>query len=145
MIVKTSAWDRQGIDEFLEAQTIPVRLACLTSRSTPVVCSLWYLWEDGALWCATQASARVVDYLSAHPDCGFEVAPDLPRDVDSFLAIALAKKPDDRFQTARDFAAAFRDATRNQLDTGLRRRARSLLQERPWGRRASEPGGRKDA
>lgn len=74
----SSAWDREGIGVFLRTQTIPLRLACLTRRATPIVCSLWYRWDDDALWCATQSSARVVNYLSAHPDCGFEVAPESP-------------------------------------------------------------------
>jgi hypothetical protein len=39
---------------------------------------LWYLFEEGSLWCATQKSARVVDYLTRNPACGFEVAPESP-------------------------------------------------------------------
>jgi serine/threonine-protein kinase len=74
-----------------------------------------------------------------------EVAVDLPRDVDAFVAIATAKRADDRFQTAQDFADAFAAAARGALDPALRRRARSLVHERPWGRRASDPGGRREA
>lgn len=74
----SSAWPRDGIQSFLERQRIPLRLACLDRRDEPLVCSLWYLFEEGSLWCATQKSARVVDYLTRNPACGFEVAPESP-------------------------------------------------------------------
>jgi len=37
---------------------------------------LWYLHDEGALWCATQKTAKVASYLALHPVCGFEVAPE---------------------------------------------------------------------
>lgn len=74
----SSAWPRAEIQRFLEQQRIPLRLACLDRRGEPIVCSLWYLFENEALWCATQKSARVVDYLERNPVCGFEVAPEAP-------------------------------------------------------------------
>ncbi len=40
--------------------------------------SLWFLYEDGAFWCATNGKARLVDYLQSQPRCGFEVAGDTP-------------------------------------------------------------------
>jgi hypothetical protein len=75
---RDSAWDAPGIEQFLRVTTIPVRLACLTASGAPLVCSLWYLYADGALWCATQASARIVALLAREPRCGVEVAGDLP-------------------------------------------------------------------
>ena len=71
-----SVWSLQAIEDFLDGQRIPVRLACLTPSGGPVVCSLWYLYDDGALWCATQKSARVAGYLALQPACGFEIAPE---------------------------------------------------------------------
>lgn len=40
------------------------------------MCSLWYLYDDGVLWCATQKKAAVVSFLKSEPNCGFEVAPE---------------------------------------------------------------------
>jgi len=40
--------------------------------------SLWYLYDNGKLYCATQASARVVGYLRECPHCAFEIAADEP-------------------------------------------------------------------
>ena len=74
----SSAWSWAAIQSFLERQQIPLRLACVDRRDEPIVCSLWYLFEGDSLWCATQKSARVVDYLERNPVCGFEVAPEAP-------------------------------------------------------------------
>ncbi|MBN1247191.1 MAG: pyridoxamine 5'-phosphate oxidase family protein [Anaerolineae bacterium] len=63
---------------YLRQVVIPVRLACVTASGWPAVLSLWYLYEDGLLKCATQASARVVAYLRNEPRCAFEVAADVP-------------------------------------------------------------------
>ena len=64
-----------------------------------------------------------------------ELAPHLPPDVDLFLAVALAKRPIDRFATVSELADAFRAATTDRLDTALRRRADLLLADLPWGGR----------
>ncbi len=76
MIRSNSAWSAQEIASFLSRQLIPIRLACLTPKGSPIVCSLWYHHDDGALWCATQKTAKVVSYLQQQPICGFEIAPE---------------------------------------------------------------------
>ena len=40
--------------------------------------SLWYLWEDDALWCATGADADVVRHLGADDEVAFEVSTNDP-------------------------------------------------------------------
>lgn len=54
-------------------------------------------------------------------------------DVDRVLAIALAKVPGDRFETAAELAAALEAAARGGLDPKLRARADRLLEKQPWG------------
>lgn len=61
---------------YLDSLKIPLRLSCTTQSGWPVVVSLWYLYQDGVLMCATQKSARVVEYLEENPRCGFEIAED---------------------------------------------------------------------
>ena len=73
-----SAWDAKGIEEFLTDSVIPVRLACVSASGAPLVCSLWFLYADESLWCATQSSAKLVEYFRANSACGFEVAPESP-------------------------------------------------------------------
>jgi len=65
-------------ERYLQGVAIPMRMACTTQSGWPTVLSLWYLYEDGVLKCATQASARVVGYLRNNHRCGFEIAGDLP-------------------------------------------------------------------
>ena len=76
LVKKSSAWDRQSIDAFLQSTVIPIRLACADTEGVPLICSLWYLYDDGAIWCATQQSSAIVRLLDDKRQCGFEVAPE---------------------------------------------------------------------
>ena len=72
---------KQNLDQladFLEKTRIPIRIACRNKSGWPVVLSLWYLHEDGFLYCATQKSAKVIQYLENDPRCAFEIAEDSP-------------------------------------------------------------------
>lgn len=71
-------WALPRVQRHFEETVIPVRLACRTPSGWPLVLSLWYLYRDGALWCATSASAHLVRCLERDPRCGFEVARDAP-------------------------------------------------------------------
>ena len=76
IIRQGSAWDVSGIEKFLRDNLIPIRLACLSGSGHPLICSLWYDFNDGALWCATRDDAHVAKLLTRNPQCGFEVAAD---------------------------------------------------------------------
>lgn len=70
-------WDLATIERYLQSTVIPVRLAT-AGRNGPMVQSMWFLWRDCHLWCATQDSAVVAHRLEADPHCAFEVAGDMP-------------------------------------------------------------------
>lgn len=70
-------WDEPQVVHWLRGARIPVRLAVLTARG-PLVVSLWYRFDGGALWCATRGDADVVEHISADPRVGIEVGPDIP-------------------------------------------------------------------
>jgi len=72
--ILTGPWSREQIADFLDQQAIPLRLGCHTSSGWPVVASHWFVYRDGALWCATQARAKIVRYLGDDPRCAFELA-----------------------------------------------------------------------
>ena len=76
LVKKTSAWDQQSIDAFLQSTFIPVRLACSDHEGVPLICSLWYLYDNEVIWCATQHSAVIVRLLEDQRQCGFEIAPE---------------------------------------------------------------------
>jgi serine/threonine-protein kinase len=59
----------------------------------------------------------------------------LPVDVERVLALGLAKRSDDRLDSARGFAAALRSAFAGSLSPPLRARADALLASAPWGSR----------
>jgi serine/threonine-protein kinase len=58
--------------------------------------------------------------------------PELAEDVGLWLRVAIAKRPEDRFQAAREMAAAFEDAVAERLAPRVRERARALLLHKPW-------------
>jgi nitroimidazol reductase NimA-like FMN-containing flavoprotein (pyridoxamine 5'-phosphate oxidase superfamily) len=68
----------EQIDTYLLETVVPLRVACVDPDGHPLVLSLWFLWREGALWCATSPDARVVALLRADPRSGFEVARDAP-------------------------------------------------------------------
>jgi serine/threonine-protein kinase len=53
--------------------------------------------------------------------------------IDAVLAIALAKRPADRFDSALHFGQSFELACKGELDASLRERANILLRAHPWG------------
>jgi hypothetical protein len=57
----------------------------------------------------------------------------LSLDIDRVMAIAMAKSPDDRFQSASEFAQAFALACHRRLSPPLRERADALIERYPWG------------
>lgn len=72
------AWDRAETTAFLESTTVPIRLACTTPKGALWMVSLWYRHEEGALKCATAASADVVEFLEADDGVAWEVSTNDP-------------------------------------------------------------------
>jgi nitroimidazol reductase NimA-like FMN-containing flavoprotein (pyridoxamine 5'-phosphate oxidase superfamily) len=65
-------------ERYLKEVQIPLRLSCVTESGWPMVLSLWYVYMDGKIYCATVETAKVVEYLRKEPRCAFEVATDEP-------------------------------------------------------------------
>jgi serine/threonine-protein kinase len=62
-----------------------------------------------------------------------ELDPTIPPDVELVLALALAKRPQDRFATPAELLDALQSASQSRLPGALRRRAHALLAIIPWG------------
>lgn len=77
MELVSGPWGAEQVERWLTGARIPIRLAVLTLRG-PLVVSLWYRFDAGALWCATGADADIVSHIQADPRVGVEIAPDLP-------------------------------------------------------------------
>jgi hypothetical protein len=71
----TGPWDLDQTTSFLSHIKIPIRVSSM-GASGPIVQSLWFDFDDGALWCATQASSILAKRLTANNQIGFEVAAD---------------------------------------------------------------------
>ena len=76
--MRKGPWTLEQIEDFLGEALIPVRLACNGSTGFPLLASLWFVPIEGHLWCATQASARIVGVLERDPRVGFEVSVEAP-------------------------------------------------------------------
>lgn len=67
-------WGEAEIGEFLARTRVPARIACIGASGHPVIASLWFVFLEGRLWCATQSSASIVRHLRRDARCAFEVA-----------------------------------------------------------------------
>ena len=59
---------------FLNDSLIPVRLAAIDKDGFPVICSLWFIYQNDELLCASHASAKIIRVLQHNPHCAFEVS-----------------------------------------------------------------------
>lgn len=74
----TGPYSLDEVERYLRETVVPLRVACLTRTGAPLVLSLWFLYRDGALWCASRPTAHVVRHLAHDARCAFEVARDAP-------------------------------------------------------------------
>ena len=77
----------------------------------------------------------MVHDMPVRPGCVAQVA----RDVECVLAIALAKRRPDRFQTATELSVALEAAFANELSPRLRAAADGLLRTLPWREIDTDP------
>lgn len=75
--IRSGPWDLAAVEGFLRSTVIPMRLATQGSE-WPLVQSLWFLFDDAALWCCTQQDSVVAKRLRSEPRCAFEIAGDDP-------------------------------------------------------------------
>ena len=71
-------WTSAEINGFLDKSVIPVRLSAVSDSGWPVIVSLWYLHEDGAILCATRGASRIAGLVAKNPRVAFEVAGEKP-------------------------------------------------------------------
>ncbi|WP_231187163.1 pyridoxamine 5'-phosphate oxidase family protein [Haladaptatus sp. DYF46] len=74
----SGAWSKSEVVEFFDRTAVPLRLACNTPSGRLWMVSLWYLFEDGTLCCATGANADIVRLLRNDSTVAFEVSTNDP-------------------------------------------------------------------
>ena len=55
-----------------------MRLSVISRAGWPVVLSLWFLYENGFLKCASRRQSKVISFLQDNPRCGLEIAGEAP-------------------------------------------------------------------
>lgn len=71
---KKSQWNEEQISRFLSGATLPIRLSFLNKDNEPQICSLWFLFDQGALWAASHENAFLIRQLKRHKQVAFEVS-----------------------------------------------------------------------
>jgi nitroimidazol reductase NimA-like FMN-containing flavoprotein (pyridoxamine 5'-phosphate oxidase superfamily) len=73
-IIQVKVVISKNMIQFLIDSDLPIRLACLSMSDWPAIVSLWYVYTDEKIYCATQSTAKIIRYLRRSPKCGFEIA-----------------------------------------------------------------------
>lgn len=68
------AWNFEEIESYLENAILPARIATVSPNGWPMVVSLWYLYEEGELFCATKNFSRIAECIGHSGKCAFEIA-----------------------------------------------------------------------
>lgn len=68
-----SAWTEAKVEQYLQQATIPMRISCNDSDGYPVVCSLWFMYENDMLWSASHKNSYLIKVLQNNQRIGFEV------------------------------------------------------------------------
>ncbi|MDB3952415.1 hypothetical protein N9452_00880 [Alphaproteobacteria bacterium] len=63
-----------AVKAYLSETILPLRLAAVSPSEWPMVVSLWFLYENQSLICATKRSSRIAESLIGSERCGFEIA-----------------------------------------------------------------------
>jgi nitroimidazol reductase NimA-like FMN-containing flavoprotein (pyridoxamine 5'-phosphate oxidase superfamily) len=69
---------RDRLVELLDAEVVPLRLACVAPSGWPLVVALWFTRRGDELLCATQESSALVRALRHDPRAAFDVSLEQP-------------------------------------------------------------------
>ena len=69
-----NAWTKKEIYGYLNAAKTPIRLACIDKNNQPTICSLWFIFENGILWCASHKNSHIIKLLKSNKKIGFEIS-----------------------------------------------------------------------
>lgn len=73
-IHRNSAWSQQEISTYLDQANTPLRISCNDGDGYPIICSLWFVHQNGVLWSASHKNSHIIKTLLDNPKIGFEVA-----------------------------------------------------------------------
>ena len=76
IVSNNSQLDLGAIEHYLHGATLPLRLAVNAAEGRPLVASHWFLYREGALYCALHKSSLIARCLLRDGRCAFEVGSD---------------------------------------------------------------------
>ncbi|PSQ12471.1 pyridoxamine 5'-phosphate oxidase [Halobacteriales archaeon QS_5_70_15] len=118
MFEPTGPWSPERTREYLTERTVPVRVATRTPGGRLWMLSLWYLFRDGAIWCATSASADVVGFIEDDPGVAFEISGNEPPYMGVRGSAEATPSPDEDKSLLRELVVRYLGGT----DSALARR-----------------------
>jgi hypothetical protein len=111
----TGPWSPEQTREYLTERAVPIRVATRTPGGRLWMLSLWYLFRDGALWCATSASADVVAFIEDDPGVAFEVSENEPPYMGVRGSAEASLSPDEDKSLLRELIARYLGGTDSTL------------------------------
>lgn len=73
-VASNSQWDKSTIETYLQQSVLPMRVACHDAGDFPMICSLWFFYENGVLWAASHENSKLVNRLRSNNKIAFEIA-----------------------------------------------------------------------
>jgi hypothetical protein len=70
--------ERDFAINLLQRDSMPLRICVNGSNGYPVICSLWFKYENERLYCATNPEAVIAKCLGENPKCAFEISTNNP-------------------------------------------------------------------
>ena len=69
----SSPWSAEELTAYLKNARHPLRLGVI-AKQAPLIVPLWYMLDDGILWCASKRTSLVARAIGSGAACGFDVS-----------------------------------------------------------------------
>ena len=70
--------NQQQLENICSKLLTPLRISAILPSGYPLICSLWYEYNNACFYSVTQENAKLVEILRSNPRCGFELSPNEP-------------------------------------------------------------------
>ena len=71
-------WLETQVEQYLQENAIPLRLACNAADGFPRIVSVWFRYRQRRFYCVSHRDSQLVALLRDDEKVGFEVAPNEP-------------------------------------------------------------------
>ena len=71
-------WSVSQIESYLNAKAVPLKLSVISSGGWPIIVSLWFVFDENRIICASRKKSKIIKFLEINPRCAFEVSGESP-------------------------------------------------------------------